>query len=323
MIKKYINKDIFSENIDMSPIRAGYGEGLLKAGERDKNVVALCADLTESTKTDKFKNSFPDRFVEVGVAEQSMASVASGMAAMGKVPFFTSYAMFSPGRNWEQIRTTICYNDVNAKIVGSHAGVSVGPDGGTHQALEDVAITRVIPRMTVIAPCDSLEAEKATIAAAEHKGAVYLRLQREATPIMTTSKTPFKIGKVQVFYESPNPKILICSYGGVLYNSIIAAKELESKGTGSIVLNVSTIKPLDEEIINFAKDMDAVVVVEEHQRAGGLGSSISELLSENSPIKIIRIGVDDKFGQSGDPDELIKAYGFDSDSIVSVVESSL
>src|SRR5574343_389435 len=190
-----LNTKVFDTDVEQVPIRKGFGEGLLQAGKQNEQIVALCADLTESTMMHLFKNEFPNRFIEIGVAEQNLASVASGMAAMGKIPFISSYAMFSPGRNWEQIRTTVCYNDRKIIIAGSHAGVSVGPDGGTHQAIEDIAITRVIPNMTVLTPCDAIEAKKATLAALETKTPVYIRLAREKTPIITTNETPFVIGK--------------------------------------------------------------------------------------------------------------------------------
>src|ERR1035437_5752332 len=197
-----LNSKIFDADVEQVPIRKGFGEGLLAAAEADERVVGLCADLTESTQMIFFKEKFPERFVEIGVAEQNLAGVASGMAAMGKIPFITSYAMFSPGRNWEQIRTTIAYNNRPVKIAGSHAGISVGPDGGTHQAIEDIAITRVMPRMVVISPCDAIEAKKATIAVAKTDTPVYIRLAREKTPVMTTDETPFEIGKAQIFWDS-------------------------------------------------------------------------------------------------------------------------
>ena len=314
-----IDKMYLDLNQGNSPIRNGYGSGLVEAGSKDDRVVALCADLTDSTRTAAFKEKFPSRFVQMGVAEQSMASVASGMAVMGKIPFFTSYAMFSPGRNWEQIRTTICYNNVNAKVVGSHAGVSVGPDGGTHQALEDIAITRVIPRMTVLVPCDEEEARKATLAAARHEGPVYIRLQREPTRKITTEQTPFEIGKVNVLYKSTVPNVTIFTCGGITNTVLDAAAELEKEGIGCIVVNVHTVKPLDKEIVNLAETTGKVVTVEEHQRSGGMGSAIAELLSEISPIRVVRVGVDDMFGQSGEPEELLKHYGLDKEHIMEVV----
>lgn len=325
MIKKTLklNPKIFKRDVEQVPIRQGYGEGLLAAGEKDERVVALCADLTDSTKTSIFSNKFPERFIEMGIEEQSMASVASGMAAMGKIPFIASYAMFSPGRNWEQIRTTICYNDSNVKIAGAHAGVSVGPDGGTHQAIEDIAITRVIPRMTVIAPCDAIEAKKATLEAAKMKGPVYIRLAREKTPVITTVITPFKIGKSQIFFQAKTPtkktaknSVGVIACGALVFNALVAAQELEKEGVGISVMNLATIKPLDEKgLLDFAKKHDSIITIEEHQSAGGMGSAVSEYLSSVYPIKIHRIGVQDEFGQSGTPEELIEHYGLGIDSI--------
>lgn len=321
MLNKTLNKKIFDKDLEQNPIRKGYGEGLLAAGEADKNVVALCADLTESTQTHLFAKKFPERFVEIGVAEQNLASVASGMAAMGKIPFITSYAMFSPGRNWEQIRTTVCYNDRPVKIVGSHAGISVGPDGGTHQAIEDLAITRVIPRMVVISPCDSVEAKKATIAAAKTGTPVYLRLGREKTPVMTTEDTPFEIGKAELFFETEKPDVVIIGTGALVHKALVVAQELGKSGTNVNVLNLSTIKPLDEKsIVEQAKKAGAVVTVEEHQIRGGLGSAVAECLAKHNPVPIEFVGVDDQFGQSGTPAELIEHYGMGVEAIKKAVK---
>jgi len=304
--------------------RNGFGDGLLEAGTRDANVVALCCDLTESTKTHLFANEFPERFVQIGVAEQNLASVGSGMAAMGKIPFITSYAMFSPGRNWEQIRTTIAYNNANVKIVGSHAGVSVGPDGATHQAIEDMAIMRAIPNMVVIAPADVHEAHKVTLAAAKYDGPVYFRLGRSGTPVVTTEETPFEIGKAQLMFtrdESLEKSVGIVSTGSLLYNSLMAAHELQTQGIGASVLHMATIKPLDTEALTaFAAEHDVIVTVEEHQINGGLGSAVAEFLSETNPTKMARIGIHDQFGQSGEPEELIAHYGMDVPSIVAAAK---
>ena len=302
---------MFDADVEQIPIRKGFGEGLVIAGEENKNVVGLCADLTESTQMYLFKNKFPERFVEVGVAEQNLATVASGMAAMGKIPFISSYGTFSPGRNWEQIRTTICFNNVPVKIAGNHTGVSVGPDGGTHQAIEDIAIARVLPRMVVISPCDALEAKKATIAAAKTNTPVYIRLAREKTPVMTTSETPFEIGKAQIFYDPPvgKPDVAIIATGALLHKALIAARDLEKEKIGVRVINLSTIKPMDEKtILRAAKDAKAIVTVEEHQIAGGMGSAVAEFISSVFPVPIERIGVRDQFGQSGTPEELIEHY---------------
>lgn len=321
--KAKLNPHIFNEDVDQEPIRKGFGKGLLAAGEADERVVGLCADLTESTQMHLFRDKFPERYVQIGVAEQNLATVASGMAAMGKTPFITSYAMFSPGRNWEQIRTTICYNDRPVKIAGSHAGISVGPDGGTHQAIEDMAIMRVIPNMTVISPCDSIEAEKATMAAAKTDSPTYIRLAREKTPIITTKDTTFEIGKAQIFWEGEFPEVGIIATGALTHKALVAAKELE-KEIPTKVLNLSTIKPLDEEsIIALAKECGAIVTVEEHQIRGGMGSAVTECLAKNHPIPIEFVGVDDKFGQSGSPAELLDHYGMEVGHIKDAVKSVL
>ncbi len=312
---------MFDKDVEQVAIRKGFGEGFLEAGKQNENVVGLCADLTESTHMILFKKAFPDRFIELGVAEQNLASVASGMAAMGKVPFISSYAMFSPGRNWEQIRTTICYNNTNVKIAGSHAGVSVGPDGGTHQALEDMALMRVLPRMTVISPCDAIEAKKATIAAAKMVGPTYIRLARDKTPVITTNETPFEIGKSQVFYR-PNdkPQVGIIATGALVHKALLAAKRLETEGFAIKLLNLSTIKPLDEEaIVSLARETGAIVTVEEHQIACGMGSAVSEFLAKTYPVRIAFVGVNDRFGQSGEPEQLIEYYGMGADSIADAV----
>lgn len=326
-IPEHINPNIFDTTVEQVPNRAGFGEGLKAAGEQDKNVVALCCDLTESTRMSDFKESFPDRFFQMGIAEQSMASVASGMAMMGKIPFIASYAMFSPGRSWEQIRTTIAYNGANVKIIGSHAGVSVGPDGATHQAIEDIAITRVIPRMVVIAPCDSVEAKKATLAAAAYDGPVYIRLAREKTPVVTTAGTPFVIGKADI-YMTRDPEhektVGIIATGVVLHEAMKAAKELNEQGIGASVMNLATIKPLDTGAVRaFAEDHDFLVTVEEHQIAGGMGSAVAEYLAGEHPTKVVRLGVHDRFGQSGTPEELIAYYGMDAATIVKTVNGEL
>ncbi len=298
------------------PIRKGFGRGLLEAGKRDINVVAACADLTESTQMHLFKAEFPNRFVEIGVAEQNLVTVGSGMAAMGKIPFVSSYAAFSPGRNWEQIRTTICLNELPVKVVGSHAGVSVGPDGATHQMLEDIALMRVLPHMIVIAPCDSVEAEKATLAmAADHKNPTYLRLAREATPVITTDKTPFEIGKAYVF--SPGTDVTIIATGTMTYQALEAAEKLFNDGIEAEVVHVPTIKPLDTAtILKSVRKTGCVVTAEEAQIAGGLGGAIAELLAEECPAPMIRIGMQDRFGESGAPEELLKHFGLDAKHII-------
>jgi len=308
------------------PIRKGFGQGLLAAGEADKNVVALCADLTESTQMIFFAEKFPERFVEIGVAEQNLVTVASGMAAMGKIPFCSSYAMFSPGRNWEQIRTTIAYNDRKVVIVGSHAGISVGPDGGTHQALEDIALMRVMPNMDVISPCDAIEAKKATMALARSSRPAYLRLVREKTPIITTEETPFEIGKAEIYWmpEVGLAEVGIIVTGGLIHRALLAAKELESEGIKTKVINLSSIKPIDQDaIIRLAKETGAIVTVEEHQIIGGMGSAVAEVLAQNFPAPIEFIGIQNRFGQSGTPDELIEHYGIGKKAIKEAVRKVL
>lgn len=313
-----LNSSIFADDVEQVPIRDGFGKGLVAAGEKNKQVVALCADLSESTRMLAFKEKFPERFVEIGVAEQNLATVASGMAAMGKYPFFSSYAMFSPGRNWEQIRTTICYNDRPAVIVGSHAGVSVGPDGGTHQAIEDIALTRVLPRMTVISPCDALQAQKATQALSAAPRIAYLRLAREKTPVITTEDTPFEIGKGQIMFRPDGiAHVALIATGALVAQALRAAKDLEKKGIKAVVANIHTIKPIDTDLlIQLAKETNAIVSIEEHQIAGGLGSAIAEVLAQHYPVAMEFIGIRDQFGQSGTPTELIEKYGMGQDSII-------
>ncbi|MBI2465978.1 MAG: transketolase family protein [Candidatus Sungbacteria bacterium] len=316
----YLVKDILKP--ELKPTRDGYGEGLVLAGEKNKDVVVLCADLTESTRSLAFQKKFPERFVEVGVAEQNMASVAAGMALAGKIPFVSSYATFSPGRNNEQIRTTIAYNAANVKIAGAHAGISVGPDGATHQALEDIGLMRMLPGMTVIVPCDYEEAKKATMAAAEIIGPVYLRLGREKTPLMTTNHTPFKIGRAEVFKDGRDVVIFAC--GSLVHNAVKAALDLGSERISAAVINIHTIKPLDgETILKYISKTKAAVTVEEHQIHGGLGGAVAEFLAGEFPAPIEFIGVDDKFGESGKPDELIEKYGMSVATIKKAVKKIL
>lgn len=321
--KLKLNPKLFNPDVVEEPIRKGFGKGLLAVGEADKNVVGLSADLTESTQMHLFADKFPERFVQVGVAEQNLVTVASGLAAMGKIPFCSSYAMFSPGRNWEQIRTTITYNDRKVIIAGSHAGISVGPDGGTHQALEDIALMRVLPNMDVISPCDSIEAKKATLALAKSKGPAYLRLAREKTPIVTTEETPYEFGRAQVFWlpEVGVAEVGIVAIGSLMYNALLAARELEAEGVKTKVLNLECIKPMDTEaVLALAKEAKAIVTVEEHQIMGGMGSAVAEYLAENYPIPIEFIGVKDQYGQSGAPKELIEHYKMGKDAIKEAVQ---
>ncbi|OGM58989.1 transketolase [Candidatus Woesebacteria bacterium RIFCSPLOWO2_01_FULL_39_10] len=306
----------------MIPNRQGYGEGLVIAGEKDERVVVLCADLTESTRSILFKEKFPDRFIEVGVAEQALATLAAGMANYGKIPFISSYAAFSPGRNWEQIRTTIALNDVPVKIAGAHAGLTVGPDGATHQQLEDIAIMRAMPNMIVVAPCDSIEAKKATIEAAKNGKPTYIRFAREKTPVFTTEDTSFKIGRAEILWESENPQVAIIGCGPLVYEALLAAEQLTRMIlVNTMVINCHTIKPIDEEmIISAARKCGAIVSVEEHQVNGGLGSAIAEVLTRNYPVPMEYIGMPNSFGESGEPDELLEKYKMKSKDIVEAVK---
>ena len=320
MLAPHLDKRIGTPEVEQVPNRNGYGEGLKAIGEQDPRIVALSADLAESTRTHIFAEAFPERFVQVGIAEQNMASVASGMAAMGKIPFIASYAMFSPGRSWEQVRTTIAYNERNVKIVGAHAGVSVGPDGATHQALEDIALMRVIPGMVVIAPADVHEAHKAVLAAAAYDGPVYIRIARNATPVITTAESPFTIGKAEVFLKK-DPKhehtVGLIVTGTLAHTALEAAMQLNQAGVGVSVLHLPTIKPLDTDALDaLAADHTEIVTLEEHQVAGGMGSAVAEYYSSAKPKRVTRIGINDQFGQSGTPEELLAHYGLDTKSVV-------
>ncbi len=317
-----VKKDLFDpEKAELVSIRDGFGKGLVSAGEKNKNVVALCADLKESTRVQEFAEKFPDRFFEVGVAEQNMAAIAAGLGISGKTAFISSYAVFSPGRNWEQIRTTVAYNDSDVKIAGHHAGVSTGPDGATHQALEDIAIMRTMPNMRVIVPCDAYEAEKATLAAAENYGPVYLRLARDASPIITSKETPFEIGKAHIFWRSEKPQVALIACGPILYQALLAAREAEKDGIGVLVINSPSVKPLDEKtIIEAAKKCGAIVSIEEHQIAGGLGGAIAECLAKNVPVPQEFIGMNDSFGESGFPEELLRQCGMSAMAIIAAIK---
>lgn len=311
---------MFHKSVEQLPTRNGYGEGVVVAGEADPNVVVLCADLTESTRSQDFAEKFPDRFIEMGVAEQNLATVAAGLGISGKVPFISSYATFSPGRNWEQIRTTIAYNDSNVKIIGSHTGVSVGPDGATHQATEDMAIMRTMPNMRVFSPCDAIEARKMTEAAAQLWGPCYIRFAREKSPVFTTDDTPFRPGKAEVFWSGKKPEVAVIACGPLVYKALVAAKEL-AKEVEVTVVNCHTIKPLDDHLLlDIIKECGAVVTVEEHQVKGGLGGAIAELTARECPVPIEFIGMQDTFGETGEPEELIEKYGMDSKNIKEAIK---
>ncbi|MBU1118740.1 transketolase family protein [Patescibacteria group bacterium] len=318
-----LSKNVYNlEKLEQIPTRNGYGEGLVDAGAADENVVVLCADLTDSTRSNMFKERFLDRFIEMGIQEQNMMGVAAGLAMAGKVPFVSSYAVFSPGRNWDQLRVSVCYSDANVKIAGAHTGVSVGPDGATHQALEDIAITRVLPGITVIVPCDYNETKKATIAAAKMKGPVYLRFTREKTPVFTTDDTPFEIGKALVLREGAD--VTITAIGPLVHEALLAAHELEKEKISVEVINSHTVKPLDEETLlkSFTKT-GAVVTVEEHQIFAGFGGAIAEFASKNIPVPIEMIGMPDEFGISGEPGELLAHFGMTKKEIKQAVKKVL
>jgi len=326
MLKKssHLSDKTFEKDLEKVATRDGFGKGLLEAGKKDERIVALCADLTESTRIEYFRKEFPDRFIEVGVAEQLLATAGSGMANYGKIPFIASYSAFSPGRNWEQIRTTIALNNVPVKIVGAHAGISVGPDGATHQQLEDIAIMRAMPNMVVLAPCDTTEAKKATMAIAKTKNPSYIRLGRSKTPSFTTNKTPFKIGRAEIFWESKNPKVAIVGCGSLVYEALLAAKELQKQNIGCIVVNNHTLKPIDEKtLVSVAKKANAVVTIEEHQITGGLGGAVAEVLSKNYPVPMRFVGVKDRFGESGDPELLMKKFGLTHKEVIKAVKEVL
>lgn len=316
-----LNSKLFDEDAEIKPTRTGYGEGLLVLGEKNPNVVALCADLTESTCTNLFAQKYPERFFQVGVAEQNLAAIAAGLGVSGKIPFISSYAVFSPGKNWETVRTTIVYNNSNVKVAGHHAGIMTGPDGVTHQATEDIASVRSWPKIKILVPCDSIEGKKATIAAGEITGPVYLRFSRDKTPIITTDQTPFQIGKIQTFWISENPVATIFAMGYMLYYALLAAKELETEGINILVANVSTIKPLDEKtILSLTKQTGAFVSVEDHQITGGLGGAIAEWGAKNIPTPMEFIGLQNTFAESGTSRELIEKYKMGKNHIKSAVK---
>lgn len=320
MNEQKLNPKIGREDIEQVPTRNGYGEGLMSLGETDQNVVVLTADLRDSVKAGDFAKKYPDRFVECGVAEQNMMGMAAGLALTGKTAFVSSYAVFSPGRSWDQLRISVCYSEANVKVVGAHTGVSVGPDGATHQALEDIAITRVLPNLTVVVPVDSLEARKATIALGRIKGPAYLRLTREKTPVITTEESAFEIGKAIILRDGTD--VVIIGSGPVVYNGMLAAIQLEKEGISVMVINNHTIKPIDAEtIVAAAKKCGAVVTLEEHQVMGGVGSAVCEVLAKNYPVPVEMVGMQDHFGESGEPDELIEKFGMGVENIKTAIES--
>lgn len=310
------------EKLEQKPTRDGYGEGVVLAGEENKNIVVLCCDLTESTRSLAFKKKYPDRFVQMGVSEQSMVVIAAGMALAGKTPWISSYTMFCPGRAWEQVRTNLALNEVNVKIAGAHSGVSVGPDGATHQAVEDIAIMRCIPKMMVVAPCDMIETKKAVRAVSKMIGPAHVRFAREKSPVFTTEETPFTLGKAEIFREGSDVAIIAC--GPLVHNALLSAAELSKKGIECTVVNNHTIKPMDEKtIVSVAKKCGAVVTVEEHQVMGGMGSRVAEILAQKNPVPMEFIGMQDTFGESGEPRELIEHFGMGVSSIKEAVKKVL
>lgn len=317
-----LNPQIFDQEVGFAGLRDGFGQGLLLAGAKSNKIMAVCADLRDSTRCSLFAQKYPDRFIEVGVAEQNLATVASGLANYGKIPFICSFAAFSPSRNFEQIRTSICLSNLPVKIVGAHAGINVGADGATHQVLEDIGLMRMLPNMVVIAPCDFEQTKKATLAVAFNNQPSYIRFGRESSPQITTSQTPFEIGKAQVLV--PGKKVTIIACGALTYEALMAAKQLKSQGISSEVINNHTIKPLDERtILNSVKKTRAVVTIEDHQIAGGLGSAIAEFLIKKYPVTIEMIGIQNRFGQSGLVQELKTEYGLDKNSIIRAVKKVL
>lgn len=314
-----LNPKIGQEDIETAPTRNGYGEAVVMLGEKNPNVMVLTADLAESTRVLEFAKKYPEQFIECGVAEQNMMGVAAGLALYGKTAFVSSYATFSPGRNWDQLRISVCYSEANVKVAGCHTGLSVGPDGATHQALEDIAITRVLPNLIVEVPCDAIEARKTVLALGMVKGPAYFRLGREKTAVMTTEETPFEIGKAEILRDGADAVII--ASGPILYNALLAAMELEKQGLEIMVVNNHTIKPIDESTITYAaKKCGAVVTAEEHQVMGGCGSAVLEVLAKNYPVPVEMIGMQDSFGESGQPDELLKKYGMDTEAIMEAVK---
>ncbi len=316
-------RDPFAKTVVQRATRDGYGDGLVELGAKDPRVVVLCGDLKESTRAEWFEKKYPDRFIECGVAEQNMVAMAAGLALAGKIPFVATYAVFCPGRCWDQVRISVCYQKLPVKLSGAHAGISVGPDGATHQAMEDMAVTRVLPNMTVIAPGDAEETRKAVHAAAAVDGPVYLRFARHKTPIFTTPKTPFAVGKALPLTDGDDVTIIGC--GPMVYSALEAARQLKGKSIAARVINLPTVKPIDRAAIQkAARETGAVVSCEEHQRHGGLGSAVAEVLVEDGPpVPQEFVAQPDHFGESGTPDELLAHYGMDAAGIMAAVHRVL
>ena len=311
-MKKYTSKG----NKDT---RSGFGDGLLEAGKKNENVVALCADLTGSLKMDAFKNEFPDRFIQAGIAEANMIGVAAGLTIGGKIPFTGTFANFSTGRVYDQIRQSVAYSDKNVKIAASHAGLTLGEDGATHQILEDIGLMKMLPGMTVINPCDYNQTKAATLAVAEHHGPVYLRFGRPKVPVFMPENEKFEIGKAITLIKGTD--VSIFATGHLVWEALQAAEELAAKGISAEVINIHTIKPLDDQaVLASVAKTKCVVTAEEHMRHGGLGDSIAQLLSRENPTPMEYVAVNDSFGESGTPEELMKKYGLDAAHIVKATE---
>lgn len=320
MIK--INITLEGKEIIQKPTRRGYGEGLVELGKRDERVVVLGADLTTSTQASLFKEAFPERFFSIGIAEQNMTGIAGGLSLEGKIPFICTYGVFSTGRAWDQVRTTVCYSNLNVKIGGAHGGISVGPDGATHQALEDIALMRCLPNMKVIVPCDVIETRKATIAIGEIPGPCFVRFGREPTPVITTEETPFKIGEATQVREGRDVTIIACGF--MVYQGLRAAEELAKEGISVKVVNLHTIKPIDKEAIRtVAEETGAIVTAEEHQIHGGMGSAVCEEIVKSCPVPLEMVGIQDRFGESGQPEELIEEFNLGVKDIKAAVRRVL
>ncbi len=310
------------ETFGKKATRFGFGEALVELGAKDNKIFVLGADTVSSVAINGFQEKFPDRFINVGIAETNLIGMAAGLAVAGFIPFAATYGVFASGRPWEQIRTTVCYSNLNVKIGGSHSGLMVGPDGATHQALEEIAIMRCLPKMTVVVPCDYIETKKATVATAYYNGPAYIRYGRENVPIITKEETPFKIGKANVLREGNDVAIFAC--GTMVYEALMAAEILKSKGINARVVNMHTIKPIDEKaIISAAKECGAIVTAEEHQLYAGFGSAIAEVLVKHAPVPVEMVGVNDTFGESGEPFDLVTKFGLKDVNIAAAAEKVL
>lgn len=307
--------------MNMLPSRDGYGQALLQMAEQGRDILAMDADVAKSTRTNWVAEKYPDKFLDMGIAEQDMIGTAAGVSMTGVVPFATTYCVFLIGRAFDQIRTTVCYGNLNVKLAGAHAGISVGPDGATHQSLEDVALMRTLPNMTVVVPCDAEETRKATLAIADAKGPCFIRFGREAVPVVTDAETPFELGKARLVRDGKHA--VVFANGPMVYHAQRAAEQLQTAGIDLMVVDLHTVKPLDEEfVVAAAKKTGAVVTAEEHQKAGGMGGAVCECLAENFPVPVVRVAVDDSFGESGEPEALMKKYGLHTDDIVAAVKKA-